>query len=166
MNQDEPIPTIEIMKPIRRNIVLLGIRMFLVLFMIDTVYAFLILIPLFGYVASDWHMPYVGFLLVIHTLKNGLTAYMLISLVTNWISTLYYVNGGHLIRQRGVLNTKETVYQLTDIEEVVMNQSWLGRLLNFGDITITFLVARQREDLVLYAINNPRMYEELFSKFV
>lgn len=164
MNQTDT--KIEVVEPIRRSIIVLAIRMFVVLFFADTLYAGLIAVLASGYVPIEWHASYIGFLWLVHTLKNILLAYALITLVTGWISTLYYVTAGHLMRQRGVLNTSETVFQLTDIESVAMNQSWLGRLFNFGDVIISFSIAQQREKVLLYAINNPKRYEQLFSKFV
>jgi uncharacterized membrane protein YdbT with pleckstrin-like domain len=166
MNPGEPVPSVEVVKPIRRSIILLGIRMFLVLFLLDTVYALLILIPLFGYVSAEWNPSYVAFLLVVHTMKNLLLSYLLITQVGTWFGTLYYVSGGHLIQQRGLLNTTDIIYQLTDIQSVVMRQPWLGRFLNFGNVTISFTVGREKEVVLLYAITNPRLYEELFSEFV
>jgi hypothetical protein len=157
---------VEVVEPIRRNIVILGVRMFLVLFLIDTFYAGLLMALVFGYIPSEWSSAYTVMLWVVHTLKDVLLAYLLISMVTNWFSTLYFVAGGHLLRQRGVLQTKESVFQLTDIESVVMSQSWLGKIFDYGNVTISFLVAREREEVTLYAINHPHRYEQVFSKFV
>lgn len=156
----------EVVAPIRRNVLILAVRLFLVLFIADTLYAALLLATVLGYVPADLTTSYLVFLWVAHTVKNLLLAYFLIALVANWVSTLYFVSGGHLIRQRGVLRIKETVFQLTDIEAVDSNQSWLGRLFDFGDVTITFIIARQREEVKLYAINNPHRYEQLFSAYV
>jgi len=163
---DQTSQNLEVVEPIRRNIVILGIRMFLVIFLADTLYAGLLMVMAFGYLPSEWSISYVVLLWIVHTVKNILLTYLLISLVIGWISTLYFVAAGHLIRQRGVLHIKESVFQLTDIESVMLNQSWLGRIFDFGDVTITFVVARQREEVILYAINHPQRYEQLFSQFV
>lgn len=160
------IQGLEVVQPIRRSIVLLAIRMVILLFLADTIYAFLILIPAMGYVSAEYQASYIMFLWFVHTIKNIALTYLSISLVVNWISTMYYITLGHLIRQRGVLNTSESVFQLTDIESVAMNQSWLGRIFNFGDIIIKLQIARQTESITLYAIENPQRYEELFSKYV
>lgn len=164
--QNKPVVGPEVVAPIRRNVLILAVRLFLVLFIADTIYAALLMATVLGYVATDLTTSYTVFLWAAHTVKNIVLTYLLIALVTNWISTLYFVSGGHLIRQRGVLRIKETVFQLTDIETVATNQSWLGRIFDFGDVTITFSIARQREEVKLYAINNPHRYEQLFSAYV
>ena len=46
-----------------------------------------------------------------------------------------------------------------------MSQSWPGRMLNCGDITVEFTVTNHMEFDKLYAINDPQRYEDLFSKF-
>ncbi|MEI6478360.1 MAG: PH domain-containing protein [bacterium] len=160
------VPAVEVVEPIRRSVVVLVVRIFLLLFIADTLYAFLLLGVVLGIVPSGWSASYTLFLWVAHTLKNIMLTYLLLYMVVGWISSVYYVTAGHLIRQRGVLKIEETVFQLTDIEAVGMNQSWLGRLFNFGDVTIRFSIAREPRDIMLYAINNPRKYESLFSKYV
>jgi uncharacterized membrane protein YdbT with pleckstrin-like domain len=166
MSPDEAKPNVEVIKPIRRSVVILVIRIFFLLFLIDTVYAFLLLANAAGYIPVDWIPSYAIFLWIIYTVKYVLLTYTILKLVVDWTSTLYYVAEGHLIRQRGVLHTTETVFQLADIDSAVMSQSWLGRMLNFGDVTVEFTVARQKEFVNLYAINDPQRYEDIFSKFV
>jgi len=151
---------LEIVEPIRRSIVVLAVRMFLLLFLADTIYALLLLIVASDSLPSQWSTLYTTILWAIHTGKSLLVSWMLIKLVVDWISTLYFVSNGHLIRQRGVLHIRETIFQLTDIEGVALNQSWLGNKFDFGDVTITFLVAGQREAITLYAINHPVKYEQ------
>ena len=165
MNQEEAVPNVEVTRPIRRSVVVLGIRIFLVLFVVDTFFAVLLLADVAGYVSADWMAGYAAFLWIVYTLKFMFLTYAIIRLVVDWLSTLYCVTGGHLIRQRGVMSTTETVFQLTDIDSAVMSQSWLGRLCNFGDVTVEFTVAREKEFVSLYAINDPQRYEDLFSKF-
>ncbi len=162
----QPSSPIEVVQPIRRSIIVLGVRMFILLFIADSIYAGLLLFLVIGVVPTRWTTEYTVVLWFVHTVKNVLLTYSLLHLVVSWISTMYYVTAGHLIRQRGVLHTEDTIYQLTDIESVVMDQSWLGKLLNFGDVTITFFVARIPEKVTLYSIENPKRYEELFSKYV
>gem|GEM_PF-4110793 len=53
-----------------------------------------------------------------------------------------------------------------DIESVSMHQSWLGKIFNFGDVLITFLVAREKQSIELYGISNPEKYEHIFSHYV
>ena len=164
--QDEAIPLVEVVKPIRRTVVILVIRILLLLFLIDTVFAFLLFANAVGYIPVDLIASYAVFLWIIYTAKYILLSYLLIKMVIDWVSTLYYVTDGHLIRQRGVLHLTEKVFQLADIDSAVMSQSWLGHILNFGDVTIEFTVASQKEFVNLYAINDPQRYEDLFSKFV
>ena len=162
----EITPTLEVVRPIRRTVILLVVRIVLLLFLVDTIYAVLLLANVAGFIPLDWTKSFAAFLWFMYTIKFILLSYLISKLVIDWISTVYYVSGGHLIRQRGVLNITETVFQLSDIDSVVLNQSWLGRMLNFGDVTVEFTVARDKEYVNLYAITTPQRYEEIFSKFV
>jgi uncharacterized membrane protein YdbT with pleckstrin-like domain len=169
MNTALPIqvpPKVEITKPIRRTVTLLVLRMVILLFLVDSLYAALLVMNASGFISSDWSASYATFLWLAFTAKFIVLAFLLTKLVVDWMSTVYYVSGGHLIRQRGVMNLVETVFQLTDIDSVVMNQSWLGRLLNYGTVTVEFTVARDKEYVRLYAITNPQLYEDIFSQFV
>lgn len=166
MNQEEVAPIVEVARPIRRSLVVLGIRIFLLLFIVDTFFAILLGASVVGFVPANLTAGYAVLLWIVYTLKFFFLTYLIIRLVVDWFSTLYYVTGGHLVRQRGVLNTTETVFQLTDIDSAVMSQSWLGRLCNFGDVTVEITVAREKEFVILYAINDPQRYEDLFSKFI
>jgi uncharacterized membrane protein YdbT with pleckstrin-like domain len=159
-------PNHEIIKPIRRSVAILIIKIFFLLFLVDTVYAFLLIANVSGYIPVDLLSSYAVFIWVIYTAKFIFLAYLVLKLIIDWTNTLYYVANDHLIRQRGVLNTTETIFQLSDIEAVVMSRSWLGRTLNYGDVTITFDVARQKEFVYLYAVNDPERYESFFSTFV
>lgn len=165
MEETQPI-TSTVPEPIRRSVVLLGARIFLVLFIADSIYGLLLAALAFGYIPANLVSSYAVLLWIIHTLKSFLIIYLILYLVLKWISTIYYISEEHLIRQRGVLNIKENLYQLQDIEAVSMNQSWLGRLFNFGDVHITFMIARQKEEVELYATNSPQKYERLFSHYV
>jgi uncharacterized membrane protein YdbT with pleckstrin-like domain len=166
MEQNEVTPVIEMVKPIRRSLIILITRIILVLFVTDTLYAFLLLANVAGYIPTDLIFSYGVFLWIIYTAKYLLLTYAIVKMVIDWVGTLYYVTNGHLIRQRGMLHITETVFQLADIDSAVMSQSWLGRMFNFGDVTIEFTVARQKEFVNLYAINDPQRYEDLFSRYV
>ena len=163
---DENVSNVEVVKPIRRTVILLVVRIVLLLFLVDTRYAFLLLASVAGYISAEWTTLYATFLWLVYTVKFVVLAYLIARLVVDWMSTVYYIAGGHLIRQRGVLSCTETVFQLADIESVVLNQSWLGRMLNFGDVTVEFTVTGQKEYVRFYAIANPQRYEDIFSKFV
>ena len=162
----ETQPNVEVLRPIRRSVLILGLRIFLVLFVVDTLFAILLLASVIGFVPADWIAGYASFLWIVYTVKFIFLTYLIIKLVVEWVGTLYYVANGHLIRQRGVLNTTETVFQLSDIDSAVMSQSWLGRMWNFGSVTVEFSVAFRKESVYLHAINDPQKYEDLFMQFV
>src|SRR5947207_1464074 len=100
--QYENVPDVEVLEPIRRNVVFLAVKMFIVLVFADSIFALLILLTVAGLIPTEWTAAYILFLWIAHTIKDVFLTYTLINLVVSWVSTLYYVSGGHLIRQRGV----------------------------------------------------------------
>ncbi len=162
----EDISIIGVAKPIRRTVTLLVVKIVTLLFLVNILFAALLVVSVTGFLSAEWVSSYAAFLLIIFAAQCIFLAFFVARLVIDWMSTVYYIAGGHLIRQRGTLDTTETIFQLTDIDSVELKQSWIGRILNFGDVTVEFTIAREKEYVNLYAITNPRFYEDIFTKYV
>lgn len=58
------------------------------------------------------------------------------------------------------MGSKEEVFHFDNIRAITVNQSWFGKLFNYGDIELkTSASGGCQEALVLVSINNPHKYE-------
>ena len=64
-----------------------------------------------------------------------IVGYIYITLVMK--NTEYYITNRRLIVKRGILERQTTELRLSKCEGVIVNQSMLGRLFNYGTISIT-----------------------------
>lgn len=60
----------------------------------------------------------------------------IISLTSLWVSEGVYIKKDEVVNKYGVLRTKYTTYPYTNIQRVEINQSFIGKLLNFGTVSI------------------------------
>jgi uncharacterized membrane protein YdbT with pleckstrin-like domain len=93
---------------------------------------------------------------VLQVIVAGVAIIVLISMlidIVRWSREAYYVTNRRVIHVSGVFNKKVLDSSLSKINDVILNQSWLGRLLNFG--TIKILTATDEVVNLLDRINNP-----------
>jgi uncharacterized membrane protein YdbT with pleckstrin-like domain len=70
-----------------------------------------------------------------------------------WSRDSFYVTNRRVIQVSGVLNKKVLDSSLSKINDVILNQSWMGRIFNYG--TIKILTATEEVVNLLDRINNP-----------
>jgi len=100
---------------------------------------------------------------ITHTVKNILEIYLVIWIVLKWIHNVYYLTEKNIIKRSGILNTDEQIFDLKRIRSVDIHQGFIGKLLNYGDITIqTSASGGYQQDIYLTGISYPEKYKELF----
>jgi uncharacterized membrane protein YdbT with pleckstrin-like domain len=99
-------------------------------------------------------------------IKSSFEIYWVMAIVLKWVSTHYYLDEHHLIIYKGILRIEEHVYELQSIRSVDHSESWLGKLVNYGDIALVFGASGYKEDIVLRGITDPKKYERIFSSFL
>ena len=165
MEPETPNAT-NVAEPIRRNLLVLAMHIFLVLFILDSLYAIALIVLASGYIPVDLTLSYATVLLILHTLKDILMTYLVLHIVIDWVSDIYYISEGHFVRQVGVLSIHEDVFALDTIEAVDLSQSWFGKIFNYGTVRITFMVGREKQQINLLQINDPNKFERLLAKYV
>ena len=80
--------TTEIVRPIRKSVVLLVVRVFFVLLIADSVYAALLLLSALEYIPVELVATYATLLWVIYTRKFILFTYVLITMIIDWLGTM------------------------------------------------------------------------------
>ncbi len=151
---------------IRGSVILLAIRVGGVLLITGLMYALFLLIFIFGGL-GEAEPRFILFLLWgLHTVKFVAELYTVLFLVVHWATTSYYVSEHHLTRYQGIMKVDEHVYDLRAARSVDVYESWLGRLLHFGDIHMVIADSGYREDVWLRGIADARKYEHVFRGFL
>lgn len=89
--------------------------------------------------------------LVLATIQMVITAVILLQ----WGREQYVVREDSIVHTRGVMNNREEVYSLRGVEAGKVRQGLLGRLLNFGTVSVFSPVLKK--EYFLYDIPNPEM---------
>ncbi len=146
------------------SIVVILLRLIATIFMLDTLYAVLVL-GFFGLDNfHDWHNSYIYGLLLTHAVKYMFITAVIIKLFIDWASRAYYLSGHHLIEKVGLVNTTETTHELSQVKEVVVRRSWLGRRFNFGTIILSLAGSAKPQEVIIRDVNNPMEYKRYFDE--
>lgn len=160
MNQSSnPEPRLEHLQP---SVLVIVLKLIGTLFLLDTLYAFVI-VGFYGLQNfHSWHDSYILGLLLSHTAKYALITGFIIQIFVDWAGRAYYLSGHHLIEKIGILNITETTHELSQVKSVVLSQTWLARRFNYGTIKLTFAGAGKEKEILLRNINNPVEYKQYF----
>jgi membrane protein YdbS with pleckstrin-like domain len=148
---------------LKRNALALVIRIILLLFLVDTLYALLILLFVkITPVPTDF-VAIALFLWALHTLKYIFITAVLLRLLVQWLGTLYIMEGKLLTISTGVYAVKEKVYELNRIKSVSVQQDWIGRRFHYGNLTLELGSSGYHEAIELRDIQNPRQFEHMLA---
>ncbi len=89
---------------------------------------------------------------------------LVIYLILLWLTEYYEIKSDMIIHRRGIFFIKETRHPFEYIREVDFEQSLLGRLLNYGTISIFNWQTKKFHHL--YMIHNPTRYYSIITKLV
>lgn len=156
------VPPIE---PIERSKAVLVLQLFLALLVLDVFYAVINWL-LLSYAPEDLRTVASTVMLVVQLLKLGAMVYIVLYLILGWTNTHYYLAGHYLVKKEGVINTSEKTYELRYLRSVVVKQSWIGQMLNYGDMELLISEAGLRDDVRILFVANPRRYEQIFKQYL
>ena len=83
---------------------------------------------------------------------------VVVFLVTNWISEGYYLKKNELILKRGMISKTEVSYPYANMQSVRVNQSLLGRIFNYANISI--YIPTLGKDIIFSEISNPNQFAD------
>lgn len=150
---------------IKLSVPLMLVRMLSGLFVLDTCYALIIVLFLW-LTPMQMHGWLLLFLLLLHTIKFIVFTVFLLRLITQWQGKTVLITSHHLYIDEGLVHANDRIYELAQIQAIKLNQSWLGKMLNFGDICITLGSRSFSEVLELGGVANPQRYVTWFSKYL
>lgn len=79
-----------------------------------------------------------------------------IYVVMEWLSDYYEITKDHILHKNGLIMQKQDRLAFDDVETIKFSQGWLGKILNYG--TITLYNWRDQKYTNLYLIHNPIRY--------
>lgn len=161
MSEDAP----KSLHHIRGSVILLSLRVFAVLFFVDTVFAILLAIAQFM-IGSDYYNFVIASLWFLHTIKFVLEIYMVLAYVLPWATTTYYINNSQLIKCTGIIKVDEKVYELSKLRAVDLTASWLGKLLDYGTIRGTVSASGYTDEFLLVGIADAKKYERILHAYL
>jgi uncharacterized membrane protein YdbT with pleckstrin-like domain len=74
-----------------------------------------------------------------------------------WSGLEYELTQGKLIQRHGIFSISEESFSLAHIESITINQNLLGRIFNFGSISL--FSPLNKDDIFLTMIQNPYKYK-------
>lgn len=140
------------------------LRVFTILFVVDTGYALILAAFFFGDAVTNFGTISLGLLWLMHTVKFLVIVGLVTAVIADDATTDYYISGHHLIRRTGFMQKKEHIYELGKLRMIDVYQSWLGRLLNYGTLTMTFSSSGYQENITMNGVSDPTKYERILRK--
>lgn len=163
MEEDEK----NIAEPIRGSTVILAFKLILTLLLFDFIYlGMFYFLNIFFDISFEWHHHISVGLFGIHLIKNLLEVVFIVYLILSWANNMYLITKKHLIRKKGIFGSQEDIFHFENIRSISINQSFLGKLFNYGAITLkTSASGGDQGDITLSEIENPQKYEEILKGY-
>lgn len=154
--------------PIRGSIVILVAKLLLTLIFFELIYAgiYYVLILVISK-PPDLHHHVAIAIFVLEIVKILLQVFLILNITLSWANKTYHINSRdkHLIRRTGILNIKEDTYEFNTVRSISVEQSWLGRIFRFGDVTLkTSASGGYQAILTIAGIQNPKKYEQMIKE--
>ncbi len=149
---------------ISRNPVAIIIRLMSLLVLLDL--AFLVVVGALAFVGLGPRLIFLIFFIFL-VIKIFALAFLVFSVLLPWANTGYYLTETHLERKRLNKNitTDEITYELRNIEGVRMHQGMLGRIFDYGDITLQMMTDKPKK-IEIHDIKDPSHYKNVFDKYI
>jgi len=152
-------------EPIRSSALILIVRLFLVMFVVDIIYSIAEIYFIDLNVASEIHQFIITTMFITHILKDLLLIYLVLGIVSKWISNVYYVTETSLVRHEGIFNLSEKMTDLKNLRSVTVNQGFWERLFHYGTIILTTSASGGYTDKIyLSEVDRPEKYKDFFQR--
>ncbi len=152
--------------PIRGSYTIFVAKLLLTLFLFEIIYAAIFYFLTLGvFFPFDLHHHISVGILILEVMKILIQVFLIFYVTLSWTSNVYYINGKHLIKRSGILNTEEDIYEFDTVRSIAVNQSFLGRLFHYGDIYLKTSASGGYQVIVtMTGIQNPHKYEQMIKQ--
>ena len=100
-------------------------------------------------------------------IKSIIIFILAIRLTVDWTFTYYHIESDNLVKLQGFYTPKETLYSLNQIYAVEAYSGFLGRILKYGDLTLTFSAqGDNRAKVHIWGIVEPFKYRDYFREYL
>jgi hypothetical protein len=140
------------------------VRLGATVFLLDTLFAFIILLYLGLTSGAYAAAPFIVFLLGLHTGKYIVLLIFGGRVFANWGTAYYDICEGQLIVARGIVQVTEDHFDLSALGEIEVNQDWLGRWLGYGHLVIQMRPATAGQAIILSDVRTPQHYAQLITR--
>lgn len=89
-----------------------------------------------------------------------------LKMAIDWVPDNYQITERQLIKHKGIASKVDKVYELANIRHVSVNESFMGRQLEYGDISLLIATAGLNEKIVLSDIKDPHHFEDIFKDYL
>lgn len=137
---------------------------FLIIFrilIIELLIIFLNFLIRFSFFNFDAYLNYAIILIEI-VLIQGLNLYLILKVFINWLSIKYSINPEEIKIKEGIIKTKETTYEIKNLQSMRIVKSLMGKIFNYGSIYLYNPVLK--EEVVVKDIPNPEFYGDIIQK--
>lgn len=168
MEHEQDVETeIKNLEPIHGSIVVLIIKLAVVLVVFELAYAVADYTVTLGIpLPFDLHHHVELALFIVQAIKIVFELYLIANVTLSWANNTYLIAGKHIIRRTGILHVEEDVFHFDNIRSISINQSFLGKIFNYGDITLkTSASGGYQGDVVMVGVTNPKKYEEILNHY-
>lgn len=146
---------------IRPSISILVMQLILLKLLVAAIIIGLYLIGIsYSFAADLLYDLYLGLSLIVLVFSAGI--FMTIFAVLSWMNEYYELGPKNLIHKKGLIFRREEKYPVENIKFVQLSQGFLGKMFNFG--TLTLLDLRRNKLTDMYLIHNPLRYYEIMDR--
>lgn len=145
---------------VRLNVLILMWRLFWLLFVLNSIYGLGLLLVSQGTLLSRYTTEVLNATWVGHIALFVVQLAVVLYLSASWLRTNYYLTENELILASGIFVEREVMFKISDIRSLIVRQSWFGRVLNFGTLTLHISASGGYHEVVkLKDIKDPKKYE-------
>lgn len=141
---------------IRQSISILVIRIILIEIIADSVY----LLLCYSLLCREFTLPGRADVLIFSALKLAL----IIFVILQWLNDYCEITPNAILHRKGIIFRTEEKYELVNLKLIGMKQGFIGKILNFGTITLYDWFLKKHS--YLYLIHNPQRYFRILKDLV
>lgn len=148
--------------PIRMSSVIVIFRIIAAQFLIGFT-SLLITLPLVAFKETiDVYIPIIILYALIILVLQCFNMISLVIIFLNWLNTIYIIRPDEIVVQKGILHIRENIYPTKRVEEVIVDQGFVGRVFNYGSINV--YSPTYKDELVLQDIAQPYTYADVIRR--
>lgn len=152
--------------PIRQSPIILISKILIAELLINSIYFFPRLLKVYfdDVINQELYFYLNGASIVLYLLVILVQLAAITYIVIEWSNNLFIVKDNEIVHRRGVFSFKEDSYSLRNVEAFMLDQTFIGRILNFG--TIHFYSPVLKQEYYIENVGSPSKLKENIENMV